>query len=57
MDKKTVEALSIFYDSFNRRPVNHSGKIPELYYSEKLITKSQLNAYEDAIKQIRNNNE
>lgn len=55
MDKKMVEALAIFYDTFNRRPINHDQKIPELYYSEKLITKNQLNDYENAIEEIRRN--
>lgn len=55
MEKQMVEALAVFYDTFNRRPIEHTQKIPELYYSEKLITKTQLNDYEKAIEELRRN--
>lgn len=46
--KKTslIEKLSIFSNTFNKRPDN------SLYYSEKLITKKQMYDYENAIQEL-----
>lgn len=51
--KHLVKSLSIFYETFNSRPIHENVKVPELYYSEKLITKEQLQDYENSCKELK----